>query len=77
VRWLLAEGGLVEPVADEAEGEDGRGEGVAGCLGAAAEEVRQDLVVVLWECEWWSAVAWYSAMWLVSSRRVVDWAIVP
>lgn len=37
VRGLVAQGALVEGVADEAEGENGCGEGVAGCFGIAAE----------------------------------------
>jgi len=47
VRGLLANGGLVEEVAEEAEREDGRGETVAGCAGASAKQVREKLVVVL------------------------------
>lgn len=46
VRGLLRDGGLVEPVADDAQGEDGRGEGVAASQGVAAEELCQDFVVV-------------------------------
>lgn len=34
---LVTEGALVEEVAQEAEGEDGGGEGVAGCLAVAVE----------------------------------------
>lgn len=43
---LVAEGTLVEQVADDAEGEDGGGEEVAGSLGLAAEQAGEDLVVV-------------------------------
>lgn len=46
VRRLVLDSRFVQPVADEAEGEDSGSEGVAGSLGAATEEVRQDLVVV-------------------------------
>jgi hypothetical protein len=47
---LLRDGGLEEVVAEDAEGEDGGGEGVAGGDGAPSEEVGEDLVVVL--CRW-------------------------
>lgn len=50
---LVAEGSLVEEIADEAEGEDGRGEAIAGCLGAAAEEAGEGLVVVFCEGRRW------------------------
>jgi hypothetical protein len=45
---LLVDGTVEKGVADEAEAEDCSGQGVAGSLGAAAEEVCEDLVVVLW-----------------------------
>lgn len=38
---------LVEKVTNDTDAEDGRSEGVAGRLGAAAEQLGQDLVVVL------------------------------
>ena len=50
VGTLLGDGGLEEVVAEDAEGEDGGGEGVAGGDGAPSEEVGEDLVVVL--CRW-------------------------
>lgn len=46
VRRLFGDGGLVDVVADDAEGEDCGCEGVAGCHGAAAEELGEDFVVV-------------------------------
>lgn len=46
MRGLLRDGGLVQEVADETQREDGGGEGVASILRVAAEELRQDLVVV-------------------------------
>jgi hypothetical protein len=49
VDGLVAEGALVEEVADDAEGEDGGGEEVAGGLGFAAEQAGENLVVVFWE----------------------------
>lgn len=39
VRWLLGDGRLVEPVADDAEREDGCGERVVGDGGVAAKEL--------------------------------------
>lgn len=48
VRRLVAQGALVEQVAHDADREDGRGEGVAGRLGAAAEELGKDLVAILY-----------------------------
>lgn len=49
VRRLLGNGRLVEPVADDAEGEDGCGERVVGDRGVAAKQLCQDLVVVFWD----------------------------
>lgn len=43
---LVSEGSLVEAVSEEAERENGRCEGIAGCLGPATEEPSQDLVAV-------------------------------
>lgn len=38
--------GEVQVVPEEAEGEDGHGEGVAGAQGVAIEEAREDVVVI-------------------------------
>lgn len=46
VRGLLGQGRLVQPIAEEAQREDGRGEGIAGRVGSAPEQPCQDLVVV-------------------------------
>ncbi len=50
VRRLLAQRALIQVVADEAQREDGGGQGVAGGLGAAAEELGKDLIVVFLAC---------------------------
>jgi len=47
VAGLLAQGALVEAVADETQGEDGDGEGVAAVKGVAAGELGENFVVVL------------------------------
>lgn len=44
---LVSQGSLVEEVAEEAEGEDGRGEGVACCLRVAPERFGQEASAVL------------------------------
>lgn len=46
VRWLLRQGRLVQPIAEEAQREDGHGEGIAGRVGSAPKQPGQDLVVV-------------------------------
>lgn len=51
VRGLVTEGALVEAVADEADGEDCRGEGVAGCSGVAAEDAGQEVSAVFSSCD--------------------------
>lgn len=43
---LVAECMLVEAIADKAQGEDGCGKSVAGCLGVAPKELSKGLVVV-------------------------------
>lgn len=41
MRRLVAESTLVKEVAEQAQGEDGQGEGVAGSLGASSEQLGQ------------------------------------
>ena len=44
---LVAQRALVQEVAKQTEGEDGRGQGVASGSGVAVEEACQDLVAIL------------------------------
>lgn len=48
MRWLGAQRGEVEVVTEEAEREDGHGEGVAGVARVAAGELGEEFVVVFW-----------------------------
>lgn len=46
MRWLGAQGALVDEVAGDAEGEDGDGQGVAAAVGVVAGKTREGFVVV-------------------------------
>ncbi len=45
-RWEDRRGGGLQGIAEETEGEDGEGEGVAGSKGIAVEEAGERFVVV-------------------------------
>lgn len=47
MRGLLADRCFVDIVAQQAEGEDGGGKGIAGSYRPASEKLRENLVVVL------------------------------
>ncbi|KAL1842236.1 hypothetical protein VTJ49DRAFT_5714 [Mycothermus thermophilus] len=61
VRGLVAQGALIEVVAEEAEREDGDGEGVACQLAVAPEEAGEELGAVFWEVlgYYWLAERWW------------------
>jgi hypothetical protein len=48
VGGLLVNGRVVEPVTDKTQPEDGSSERIAGGVGAATKQVRQELVMVFW-----------------------------
>lgn len=54
MRGLVAEGALVEEVAEDAEREDGGGEGIAGGLGITAKGPRQEARMVFYVDWSWS-----------------------
>ena len=46
--WLVAQGNLVEVIAENAEREDGHGEQIAAITAVATGELGEDAIVVLW-----------------------------
>lgn len=58
MRRLLRNGLLVNEITNDAEGEDGYSEGIAADAGAPAEDVCEELVVVL--CNGYCRLAWTS-----------------